>query len=57
MPIIDVQMKNRRRVQFNSTEYFIYPSIKNSTQPVEAVFGLQYFDNPNGVKEDPTFEV
>ena len=57
MPIIDIMMKNRRRVQFNSSEYFIFPTVENATQPVGGLFGLQFFDNPDGMSSDPTFEV
>ena len=50
MPNIDVNLKNTRLFSFNSTEYFIYPTTKNSTQPVQATFGLQYFDNEAAIE-------
>mmetsp|Transcript_5867 Transcript_5867/g.9481 ORF Transcript_5867/g.9481 Transcript_5867/m.9481 type:complete len:114 (+) Transcript_5867:1119-1460(+) len=56
MPTIDITLRNSRKWQFNSTEYFIFPTIRvNSTTPTKARFGLNFHDNADGESKDPSF--
>ena len=41
MPDLILNLPNDRMLSFNSSEYFIYPTHKNTTQAVEALFGLE----------------
>ena len=40
MPVVELVLGQDRMLQFNSSEYFMYPTHKNTTSNTEAMYGL-----------------
>lgn len=43
-PEIVLKLKDNREISFNSNEYMIYPTHKNSTTPIRGFFGFDSFE-------------
>lgn len=45
LPLLELQLtKDAQYLQFNSTEYFLYPIHNNNTIPRKAVYGLDFYN-------------